>query len=66
MPLQSMGIVLIDLNDCRAAIVTPAQIIRRILDEVTAFANGCSQRNDVSLVAVCVNDAAKLDQGNFS
>ncbi len=66
MPLKSMGIVLIGLNDCRAAIITPAQIIRRILDEVTAFANGCSQRDGVSLVVACVNDEATLDQGDFS
>ena len=68
MPLKSMRIVhmLIGPNDCRAAIITPAQIIRRILHEVTAFANGCSQRDDVTLVVVCVNDEAALDHGNFS
>jgi hypothetical protein len=37
---------------------TPAQIIRRILDEVTAFADGRSQRDDVTLVVVGVNDGA--------
>jgi len=68
MPLKSMGIMhmLIGLNDRRAAIITPAQIIRRILDEVRAFANGCSQRDDVTLVVFCVNDEAALDHGNFS
>ena len=67
MPLKSMGIVhMIGLNDCRAAIITPAQIIGRILDEVRAFANGCSYRDDVTLVVVCVNDEAALDHGNFS
>jgi serine phosphatase RsbU (regulator of sigma subunit) len=35
---------------------TPAQIIRRIWDEVTAFADGRSQRDDVTLVVVDVND----------
>jgi serine phosphatase RsbU (regulator of sigma subunit) len=32
----------------------PAQILRRILDEVTAFADGRSQRDDVTLVVVGV------------
>jgi serine phosphatase RsbU (regulator of sigma subunit) len=34
----------------------PAQIIKRILDEVTAFANGASQRDDVTLMVVRVKD----------
>jgi serine phosphatase RsbU (regulator of sigma subunit) len=35
---------------------TPAQIIRCILDEVAAFANGRSQRDDVTLMVVGVKD----------
>jgi serine phosphatase RsbU (regulator of sigma subunit) len=35
---------------------TPAQIIRRILDGVTAFANGRSQRDDMTLVVVGVKE----------
>ena len=35
---------------------TPAQIMRCILDEVTAFANGRSQRDDVTLLVVGVKD----------
>jgi sigma-B regulation protein RsbU (phosphoserine phosphatase) len=37
---------------------TPAQIIRRILDEVTAFTDDRSQRDDVTLVIVGVKDEA--------
>jgi hypothetical protein len=37
-------------------IVEQAQIIKRILDEVTAFANGASQRDDVTLMVVRVKD----------
>jgi sigma-B regulation protein RsbU (phosphoserine phosphatase) len=36
------------LRSCRNR--TPEQIIRRILDEVAAFANGRSQRDDVTLL----------------
>jgi DNA-binding GntR family transcriptional regulator len=35
---------------------TPAQIIRRILDEVRTFANGRPQRDDVTLVIASVNN----------
>jgi sigma-B regulation protein RsbU (phosphoserine phosphatase) len=42
------------LRTCRG--YTPAQIIKRILDEVTAFANGASQRDDVTLMVVRVKD----------
>lgn len=35
---------------------TPAQIIGRILDEVTVFANGRSQRDDVTLLVFGVKD----------
>jgi len=62
MPLKSMGIMhmLIGLNDRRAAIITPAQIIRRILDEVRAFANGRPQSDDVTLVIASVSNEAAL------
>jgi serine phosphatase RsbU (regulator of sigma subunit) len=42
------------LRSCRHR--TPAQIIRCILDEVTAFANGRSQRDDVTLLVIGVKD----------
>jgi sigma-B regulation protein RsbU (phosphoserine phosphatase) len=45
---------------------SPAQIIRRILDEVTAFADGRSQRDDVTLVVVGVKDWALIwDRARF-
>jgi serine phosphatase RsbU (regulator of sigma subunit)/DNA-binding GntR family transcriptional regulator len=46
------------LRSCRDH--TPAQIIRRILDEVTAFANGLSQKDDVTLIVVGVKDEVGL------
>lgn len=46
--------------------VTPAQIIRRILDEVLAFANGVPQRDDITLVVVRVQDRAWFDGADFS
>jgi Stage II sporulation protein E (SpoIIE) len=39
---------------------TPAEIIRRILDEVTAFANGRPQMDDVTEVIASVNNEAAL------
>jgi sigma-B regulation protein RsbU (phosphoserine phosphatase) len=42
------------LRSCRDP--APAQIIKRILDEVTAFANGRLQRDDVTLLVFGVKD----------
>jgi len=39
---------------------TPAQIIRRILDEIRAFANGRAQTDDVTLVIASVSNEAAL------
>jgi sigma-B regulation protein RsbU (phosphoserine phosphatase) len=46
------------LRSCRDH--TPAQIVRRILDEVLAFANGLSQKDDVTLMVIGVKDEAGL------
>ncbi len=46
------------LRSCRDH--TPAQIVRRILDEVLAFANGLSQKDDVTLIVIGVKDEAGL------
>jgi sigma-B regulation protein RsbU (phosphoserine phosphatase) len=46
------------LRTCRG--YTPAQIVRRILDEVLVFAKDCSQKDDVTLVVVGVNDEAGI------
>jgi phosphoserine phosphatase RsbU/P len=46
------------LRSCRDR--KPAQIIRRSLDEVEAFANGRSQRDDMTLVVVSAKDEASL------
>jgi len=46
------------LRSCRDH--TPAQIVRRILDEVLAFANGLSQKDDMTLTVIGVKDAAGL------
>lgn len=48
------------LRTCRGR--TPAQIVRRILDEVLVFAKDCSQKDDVTLVVVGVNDEAGFDR----
>jgi serine phosphatase RsbU (regulator of sigma subunit) len=37
---------------------TPAQIVGRIVEEVFAFAKGCSQGDDMALVVVGVKDEA--------
>jgi sigma-B regulation protein RsbU (phosphoserine phosphatase) len=42
------------LRSCRGD--TPAQIVKRILDEMSAFANGLSQRDDVTLMVIGVKD----------
>jgi sigma-B regulation protein RsbU (phosphoserine phosphatase) len=42
------------LRSCRGD--TPPQIVRRILDEMSAFANGLSQRDDVTLMVIGVKD----------
>ena len=42
------------LRSCRDH--TPAQIVRRILDEMLAFANGLSQRDDVTLTVIGVKE----------
>jgi sigma-B regulation protein RsbU (phosphoserine phosphatase) len=44
------------LRSCRGH--TPAQIVRRILDEISAFANGLSQRDDVTLMVIGVEDVS--------
>jgi len=49
------------LRTCRG--YTPAQIVRRILDEVLVFANGCSQEDDVTLVVVSVKEEAGIEGG---
>jgi serine phosphatase RsbU (regulator of sigma subunit)/DNA-binding GntR family transcriptional regulator len=42
------------LRSCRGD--TPPQIVRRILDEMSAFANGLSQRDDMTLMVIGVKD----------
>jgi phosphoserine phosphatase RsbU/P len=44
------------LRSCRDH--TPAQIVRRILDKMSAFANGLSQRDDVTLMVIGVRDVS--------
>jgi serine phosphatase RsbU (regulator of sigma subunit) len=46
------------LRSCRDH--TPAQIVRHILDEVLAFANGLSQKDDITLMVIGVKDEAGL------
>jgi serine phosphatase RsbU (regulator of sigma subunit)/DNA-binding GntR family transcriptional regulator len=46
------------LRSCRDH--TPAQIVRRILDKMLAFANGLSQRDDVTLMVIRVKDETGL------
>jgi len=43
------------LRACRDC--TPAQIVRRIVDEVTAFAKDRSQRDDMTVMVVGVDDS---------
>jgi sigma-B regulation protein RsbU (phosphoserine phosphatase) len=46
------------LRSCRDH--TPAQMVRRILEEMLAFASGLSQRDDVTLIVIKVKDETGL------
>jgi phosphoserine phosphatase RsbU/P len=42
---------------------TPGQIVRRILDEVSGFAENRPQVDDMTLVVLCVQDGAARGSG---